>query len=145
MFMLRPATAADQAQLTSFIRTMPLNPIGINWQNFVIAESNTGEFIGCGQVKTHRSGIRELASIATVPAWRGRGVAHAIIEHLCDQYQRPLWLMCHSSLASFYEPFGFVEQLDPKKLPSPFQFYKRLSRVMLLLSRRPGHLAIMVY
>lgn len=145
MFTLRPATAADQAQLTAFIRTMPLNPMGIKWQNFVIAESESGEFIGCGQVKTHRSGIRELASIATVPAWRGRGVAQAIVAHLCEQYQRPLWLVCHSDLASFYEPFGFVEQTETKKLPSPFRFYKRLSSVMLFLSRRPGHLAVMVY
>lgn len=144
-FRLRPATAADQTQITAFIRSMPLNPWGLKWSNFVVAEDEQGDFIGCGQVKQHRSGVWELASIAVVPEWRGRGVARAIILHLRDQQGPPLWLVCHSRLISFYEPFGFVEQTDLTQLPSPFRLYKRFTRLALFFSRRPGHLAVMVY
>jgi amino-acid N-acetyltransferase len=142
-FALRPATADDQTPINAFIRTMPLNPWGLKWQNFIVAEDKDGEFIGCGQIKHHRSGVDELASIAVVPEWRGRGVAGAIITHLQDRHQTPLWLVCHSRLISFYEQFGFSEQTEVSKLPSPFKLFKRITRLMLFLSRKPGHLAVM--
>jgi N-acetylglutamate synthase-like GNAT family acetyltransferase len=75
MFTLRSAQARDEMVIKGLIRETRLNPMGLKWPNFVVAEDEQGQFIGCGQIKTHKDGTRELASIAVVKAWRGRDVA----------------------------------------------------------------------
>jgi len=63
--------------------------------------------IGCGQVKLHRDGSQELASLAVRLHDRHQGVARALIENLLEGQIRPIYLMCHSGLGLFYNKFGF--------------------------------------
>ena len=53
---LRPAEQADDAAIHAMIRKERLNPLAITWSHFVLAVTQSGEIIGCCQVKTHRDG-----------------------------------------------------------------------------------------
>ena len=47
---LRRATAADQPQIDALIRTVGINPMGLKWPRFVVADEG-GRIVGAGQVK----------------------------------------------------------------------------------------------
>ncbi|HRQ42692.1 MAG TPA: GNAT family N-acetyltransferase [Chloroflexota bacterium] len=145
MFTIRPATQDDQAAIKALIREVGINPMALDWRRFVVAEDAEGQFIGCGQVKPHRDGSRELASIAVKKVWRRQGVARAIIEQLQGAYGRPLWLTCVNRLVPFYEPFGFVEVTDLNQMSSYYRRAKRMMSLFLLFSRRHDYLAVMVW
>ena len=100
-FTIRSATQSDQKNIRSLIHRVKIHPFGLNWQQFVVAVSSNGEIIGCGQVKKHPNGVRELASIAVDEAYRNLGIAKAIVEHLTNISQKPIYLTCRSNLESF--------------------------------------------
>jgi N-acetylglutamate synthase-like GNAT family acetyltransferase len=141
-FRLRTATAADEHEIKALIRAVQINPMGLDWRRFVVAESAQGGMMGCGQVKPHGDGVRELASIAVWEQYRGQGIAQAIIEHLLGQNPGTLYLMCASPLGPFYEKFGFRE-LRQKEMPTYFRRMARLARVMMSLSRGGEYLMVM--
>src|SRR6202521_2197724 len=78
---IRTATEADQPTIRRLIKEANINPMSLDWPNFVVAEED-GAIVGVGQVKAHGDGSRELASIAVVPARQGQGIGRAIIETL---------------------------------------------------------------
>jgi amino-acid N-acetyltransferase len=129
MYVLRPAAAADAAVIRSLVYAARLNPTGLEWRRFVVAVSSEGTVIGCGQVKPHRDGSRELASFVVAPAWRGNGVARAIIEYLIDNNPGPLYLTCRAHLRPLYEKFGFQVVDETQMTP----YFRRLSRLARLL------------
>ncbi len=122
---LRPATQADDAAIKALIRSAQINPMDLDWRRFLLAVTREGEMVGCGQVKPHSDGTRELASIAVRPAWRGQGIAHLIIERLLAESPRPLYLTCASRLGPFYEKFGFRVLSESEMTP----YFRRLSRL----------------
>ena len=129
LFSLRPATSTDFPAIRGLIRLVQINPIDLDWQRFVIAVTPEGEMIGCGQVKPHGDGSRELASIAVTPPWRKRGVARAIIEYLTASEPGTLYLTCRASLGPFYTRFGFKAIEQPEMPP----YFRRISRLMKAL------------
>ncbi|HET7467054.1 MAG TPA: GNAT family N-acetyltransferase, partial [Candidatus Dormibacteraeota bacterium] len=78
---LRAAADRDQATIRRIVRAAGINPTSLQWQRFIVAEER-GEIVGVGQVKPHRDGTRELASIAVVPERQGRGLGSEIINAL---------------------------------------------------------------
>lgn len=108
-FSIKPAASQHAEPIRQLIEQADLFQHGLDWRNFVVALTPANEFIGCGQVKQHRDGTWELASIAVLPAWQGRGVGRAIIEALLAQHPGELYLMTMGSLAALYAKFGFVE------------------------------------
>lgn len=133
---VRPAGPGDSAQIHALIRAVRINPIGLDWRRFLVAVDPDGVLIGCGQVKPHRDGSRELASIAVRPQDRGRGVARALIEALmAREPRRPLYLMCRSELGGLYHRFGFVP-IPLEVMPPYFRSLVRIER--LLNSRAPA-------
>ena len=77
-FTLRWANEADAPAIKQMVRDANLNPLGIHWQRFIVAEDVTCEpprIVGIGQVKVHGDGSRELASIATALDRQGEGIA----------------------------------------------------------------------
>lgn len=141
---LRRATAADAATIKQMVRAARLNPFRLDWQRFWLAVNTEQEIIGCIQVKPHGDGINELASLVTQQVWRHQGVGRLLVEHLQQETGPPLWLMCESSLTSFYQRFGFGEVREMQEMPAHFRFMRRLSR--LFIPPRSGrYLAIMVW
>ena len=115
------------------VHTERINPAGLDWRRFVVAVDDEAHAIGCGQVKPHRDGSRELASLVVVPAWRGRGVARAIIEHLVASHPGKLYLTCRAELGPLYEKFGF-RAISPSEMTPYFRKLVRLAGVFELLA-----------
>ena len=129
-YTLRHATQDDFPAIKSLIHQVRINPTGLDWRRFLVAVGPQGELTGCGQIKP-QGDLHVLASIAVVPAWRGRGVARAVIERLLAGHQGALYLTCREHLGVFYERFGF-SALDEGDMPAHF---RRLSRFVRLLRR----------
>lgn len=148
-FQLRPATAEDQETIRTLIRQVHINPMALHWRNFTLAVDSKGEMIGCGQIKTHGDGSKELASIAVVPTWRKQGVARAIIETLVAAHRNgpdhalPLYLTCRAELGGFYQRFQFQVVDQPAQMPPYFRRISRLVHLFSQLNLLPGQLLVM--
>lgn len=145
MYDIRPATEHNQAAIMALIRRVGINPLGIKWQRFLVAVNEADELIGCGQVKSHRDGSHELASIAVEDAWRGQNVGRTLIVELQSVHGRPLWLTCRSELRCFYEASGFIEMTDLDRMPPYFRRLKRFARLIQTITRQKVRLAVMVW
>lgn len=141
----RPAQASDEAAIKALIRAVNINRLGLKWQRFWVAVDENGRLVGCGQVKPHRDGSRELASVAVQKAWRRQGIAATIIRRLLADEISPVWLTCMDRLVPFYEQFGFVEVKggDGRAIPVYFRLARRFFTLYQWISRIPGYLAIM--
>ena len=138
MFTFRRAQQSDQAAIRCLIRAVRINPLQLDWRHFLLAVDAGDALIGCGQIKPHGAGLRELASIAVSPDWRGQGVASALIRQLMQDQPPPLYLTCRESMEPFYRPFGFIS-LPPEQMPP---YYRRIWRAFTwlgpLLGRKEG-------
>lgn len=142
MITIRPARETESGQIRSLILSAGINPTGLDWKRFVVAVNDSDTMIGCGQLKPHGQNILEIASIAVYPEYRGQGIARAIIEHLLQDSPRPLYLMCESSLGSFYEKFGF-RAIPYTEMPRYFQRISKLAGLVTSLARREEGLLVM--
>jgi N-acetylglutamate synthase-like GNAT family acetyltransferase len=142
-FDLRPAVASESAAIRQLIREVHINPMSLDWRRFTVAVSSKGMLLGCGQLKPHRGGIVELASIAVEPGHRGLGIARKIIENLVAQAPRPLYLTCRSSLQSFYEKWGFVT-MQADEMPAYFGRLWRVAGIARRLGMTSASLSVMV-
>jgi len=84
-----------------------------------------GNVIGCGQIKPHRDGSVELASLVVAEERRGRGIARLLIEHLIENHKGDLYLMCRSGLGPMYEKFGFTTVMQDN-MP---KYFRRVSKL----------------
>jgi len=135
---LRDATVEDQPTIRRIVRAANINPTGLEWRRFIVAEDG-GAIVGVGQVKPHRDGTRELASIAVIPARQGQGLGSAIINELLRRERGIVHLTCRSRLQDYYERFGF-KRLEPRDYP-PY-FARRLPMINAFL--RPFGIRIIV-
>ena len=142
MISIRAAQEAEAAQIRDLIHVVGINPLGLNWKRFVVAVNERDEMIGCGQIKPHGQDVLELASIAVYPEHQGKGVARAIIEHLLEDSPRPLYLMCQSSLGTFYEKFGF-QAITYEEMLRYFQRISKLAGLVTTLASREERLLVM--
>jgi N-acetylglutamate synthase-like GNAT family acetyltransferase len=128
---LRPAVYKDEQTIRAIIRKEGLNPLSLHWQNFLLAEDAQRRIVGTGAVKMHGDGSRELASIAVVPEWRGRGVARAVIDELMARESGSLYLTCRDTMTGFYERFGFRE-IGVGEMTT---YFRRLFRILGVVIR----------
>jgi N-acetylglutamate synthase-like GNAT family acetyltransferase len=119
-----------------------INPTGLDWKRFVVVVNDSGQVIACGQIKPHGGDIRELASIAVQPEYRGQGLARAVIETLLRENPRPLYLMCMAHNGPMYEKIGF-RMVEDKHLPRYFGRIKKLFDVADVLMRSGEELLVM--
>ena len=124
-YTLRQAQAQDRLAIRKLIRQVGINPLGLHWERFVLAVDRQGAMIGCGQVKQHGDGSRELASIAVIGPWRRQGVGSAIIRYLIGMNTERLYLTCRAGLGPFYQRFGFRQAASDELSP----YFRRLNRL----------------
>lgn len=117
--------------------------MGLDWRRFFLAVDSSGRMVGCGQLKPHRGGVLELASIAVDPVYRRSGIARAIIEGLIAEAPRPLYLTCRSRLGDFYRKWGF-QPIDQAEMPAYFARLSRLASLFMGSRRDREHLLVMV-
>lgn len=115
MMKIRPATAADRPAILRLMRPRDYNRVNLRPECFLVAEA-TGVVIGIGQVKHHREGTAELASLVVASEWQGRGIGRALVRALVARHQGPLYLFCLAELESFYTACGFV-RVERRYLP----------------------------
>jgi N-acetylglutamate synthase-like GNAT family acetyltransferase len=132
-YIIRKATREDAAFIRRLIWRVGINPLGLDWQRFVVAVHEHGVRIGCAQVKSHKDGSLELASVAVVPLYRHQGVAEMMIREILKNQNPPIYLTCRSSLVSFYERFGFTELLELETMPA---YFRKVKRVFNRLEKR---------
>ena len=142
---LRLATREDQAIIHRLVHQANINPLDLDWQRFLLAVDEAGAALGCGQVKPHRDGSRELASIVVIESWRRRGVARALIERLMADAGPPLWLTCRSGLVPLYVRFGFGLVGPDEPQPAYFRRVRRLAAAFGMLAGSGESLAVMVW
>ena len=135
---LRDATIEDRTTVLAIVRAANINPTGLDWPRFIVAQDG-GAIVGVGQVKPHRDGTRELASIAVVPDRQGQGIGTAIIDELLRREKGVVHLTCRSQLQGYYERFGF-RRLETRDYP-PY-FARRLPMINAFL--RPFRIRIIV-
>lgn len=141
-YSLRPATETDFPEIKALIRQVRINPMGLDWRRFTVAESGSGEMLGCAQLKSVPGGLTELASLAIRPAYRKKGLARALIEHLLKEAPRPVYLTCRSSLGKLYEKFGF-RVLREEETPRYYRRLQRLAGIFMDLTGRNETLYVM--
>ena len=143
-YYIRKATRKDSAFIRQLILRVGINPLGLDWRRFLIAVHEHGVNIGCAQVKDHKDGTRELASVAVVPIFRHQGVAETMILEILEDQKPPIYLTCRSALVTFYESFGFFEISDIDVMPA---YFRKVKRVFNWLEKRKWveRLAVMVW
>ena len=142
MTTLRPARETEARQIRELIQLVGINPMGLDWKRFIVAVNERDEMIACGQIKPHGEDVRELASIAVRPEHQGKGLARVVISQLLRDSPRPLFLMCESSLGTFYEKFGF-RVVPYEEMPRYFQRITKLAGLVTALARREARLLVM--
>ncbi|HKW60779.1 MAG TPA: GNAT family N-acetyltransferase [Candidatus Dormibacteraeota bacterium] len=131
---MRAANATDQATIRRMIREADINPMNLEWPNFLVAE-DAGAVVGIGQVKTHRDGSRELASIAVVPSRQGQGIGSLIVNSLLERHgDGVLHLTCELRNQGYYERFGFG-RISRKEFP---RYFTRLIPMVNAFARLGG-------
>ncbi len=141
-FTLRPARETDFPIIRTLVRSTNINPTGLKWPRFIVAEAPDGKLAACGQVKPHGDGSTEMASIVVRPEYRKQGLARIIIEELMAEAPRPLYLMCRFELGLLYEKFGFYA-IQAEDMPPYFLRVSRLASLVELLAREGTTLLIM--
>lgn len=150
MLIIRRAKPADRRAVRRLIRQAGLNFTNLQWPRFVVAHDLARDRIaGVGQIRIHRDGAHELASIAVAPTYAHQGIGRAIVATLISQSYGNgagqvvgdgLFLFCRGEMASFYQPFGFVV-VDPQQMPASMGWMLRLGqffgRVLSRLQNKP--------
>lgn len=126
---VRPATASDHQAIITIVRDARINPLGLDWRRFLVAEDH-GQVIGTGQIKPHGDGSRELAAIAVPAEWQRQGIAGAIIEALLNKEPGTLYLTCRNHLETFYAQFGLRRVAGAEMTP----YFKRLAFLAKVLT-----------
>jgi N-acetylglutamate synthase-like GNAT family acetyltransferase len=138
---IRPATPADQSTIVRIVRAARINPMSLHWSRFFVAEE-AGEIIGTVQVKMHRNGVYELASLAVVPSRQGAGIGATLVRSVQAQATAPLYLTCADRLEGFYQRFGF-RRVEPRTLPATLGRIYVIGNILLGLFRQGVRLLVM--
>ena len=133
---LRPARSADQPAIARMVRAAGLLPFGLDWPRFLVAE-RAGRIVGAGQLKLHRDGSREIASLAVLEGYRRRGIGSMLVRALLGQTDRPIFVICPAHLEVYYGRFGF-RRAAAKDLPPYFLAVACAARLVGLLRRLRG-------
>lgn len=138
----RAAREADQPGIRRLVWGSRLNPTNLNWRRFIVGVDSSGALIACAQIKTHRDGSHELASLVVSPDHRSQGIGRLILEHLIRNHVGDLYLMCRASLGVFYRKFGF-QPVAETLMPPYFRRISRLSSLAEFLREEGESLLIM--
>jgi N-acetylglutamate synthase-like GNAT family acetyltransferase len=142
-YILRHAELKDFPGIRALILAVRINPTVLDWRHFIVAVNSRAGLLGCGQIKLHKDGSREMASIAVQENARGQGIARAIIEELVRQEtRRPLYLMCRATLEPFYDKFGF-RTIQYPEMPPYFLRISKLARIFNPNGNPPAQLLVM--
>jgi amino-acid N-acetyltransferase len=120
---IRPAHESERCTIRRIVWRARINPTALDWRRFLVA-ADDGRIVGVGQLKPHKDGSRELASIAVIPARQSQGIGAQLIRALLARETGPLYLVCETRLSSYYEQFGFRRSEREELTP----YFRRMAR-----------------
>ncbi len=108
-YTIRPATEADAETIKRIVRANPLDPNAVDWHYFLVLEVVEGGKPKIASIgMAHPEGdVQEIDSVATLPEYRRRGYAEALVRALIERAGLPLYLLAEDALIAYYEKFGF--------------------------------------
>jgi amino-acid N-acetyltransferase len=112
---IRRATVDDQVAITRLVHQARLNPRGLDWRRFVIAQAGDAP-IGVAQVRRHPDGSRELASLVVLSEHRDRGVAGRMIDALLTDEPGQVFTLVDRRYARHFIRWN-LQPVDPVDLP----------------------------
>ena len=135
---IRRATAWDQQAIRALVHSERLNPTGLNWPHFLVAEID-GRIIGAVQMRKHSDGSRELGSLVVTKEARGHGIASRLIDAMLAEDNEPVWMIAAEPYARAYSRWGF-EPIEARKAPAKVRrnhLMGSLARIVSFFKRRP--------
>jgi N-acetylglutamate synthase-like GNAT family acetyltransferase len=144
MFEIRKAARSEAFAIRRMIWQVGINPFGLDWRRFIVAVDLKGKVIGCAQLKPHKGGAIELASVAVSKPYRSQGIAGTLIRHLLKKQHKPVYLTCRENLTGYYERFGFTVVNEESYLPPYFNKVRRFYKKYAAFAKPKIGLAIMV-
>ena len=136
MTTIRPARATDQRSIRATVRDARLYPVGLSWENFLVAEQD-GQLVGVGQVRPHHDSSRELASITVLPPFQRQGIGDSIVQALLARESSPIYLMCAEEMVSFYTRFDFGT-ISTSETPSSLRWKVQAGTIVAPLASALG-------
>ncbi len=135
-FTVRPALPADVPAIADLVAPYATERILLakemvgyyeSVQEFLVAVADDGEVVGCGALHVMWDDLAEVRTLAVSPAWRGRGVGHALLEALLDRGRRLglRRLFCLTFEVDFFAGHGFH---PIEGTPVPTDVYAELLR-----------------
>lgn len=112
-YTIRPATAADAETIKRIVRSNPLDPNAVDWHYFLVLElieAGAPVIASIGMVHPAGEGdavVQELDSVATLPQYRRRGYAEAVVRALIARTAASIYLLAETALIAYYERLGF--------------------------------------
>jgi N-acetylglutamate synthase-like GNAT family acetyltransferase len=139
---IRRATGVDQKRIQQMVREERLDPRGLRWQNFVVAEDD-GQIAGIGQIRPFPD-CPELGSVITLKTYRGQGIARRIVERLLADWKKPgpIYVRTRDYMTKYYAQFGFNE-MPLQDAPMPLRGTVRAASFVTSLFRSGFKIAIM--
>jgi N-acetylglutamate synthase-like GNAT family acetyltransferase len=110
------------------VRRARLNPVGLNWERFVIAERDS-RTVGVAQLRRHSDGATELASLVVEPDERRHGIAMQMVDALLADVAAPVYTMIDRRFVEHFARWGFAP-VDPSQLPPSVSRGFRIGRVV---------------
>ena len=104
---IRSAVPADQEAIRALVKGERLNPMGIDWPNFLVAVGTQG-IVGAVQLRKHPDGSRELGSLVVAPEARGLGIAARLIDALVTDHDGPVQMITGAQHAAHYQRWVFA-------------------------------------
>lgn len=128
---LRPACEADQPAIRALVHSEGLDPTGLRWQHFTVAEAS-GEIVGVGQIRPHPH-CRELGSLVIQPAWRQQGLGAALVQAILAAERSDVYLECPVWMVAYYTRFGFAT-IRLRQTPMPLKLKAAVGKLLMRLT-----------
>ena len=91
---VRPARIGDMRAIEPLIRTFAAQNIMLpksfdqlarTFREFVVAEDEAGEILGCGALRVYTEGLAEVCSLAVEANCQGLGIGRMLVERLVEE------------------------------------------------------------
>jgi N-acetylglutamate synthase-like GNAT family acetyltransferase len=105
--LVRPAVAADQDAIVALTRGERVNPTGLHWPRFFVAERD-GALVGAVQMRLHHDGAHELGTLVVAPQARNQGIAAQLINALLSRNRGRVFMVTGRKHAEHYARWGFA-------------------------------------
>lgn len=132
----RHATFCDQHAIRKLVRSERLNFTGLDWRNFLVAIDENG-LAGAVQIRKHKDGSRELASLVVRADARGRGIGARLIEASLAWESGTVHMITNEVYGAYYAQWGF-RLIQPSAAPSKVRHNYRLGRLARVISFLKG-------